>query len=170
MNREVWYRWSVVNYEFPGTDRTAGRTLRLTWYDGEGKMPPRDRLGVADGVKLPGSGSLLIGEKGSLLVPHVAAPSVIVDGKPADVKIEKVPSVDHYVSWADACRGAGKTTSHFGYAGPLTETVLLGSVAIRVPGETLAWDAAAMRVANSPKADALLRKSYRKGFEPKWVA
>ena len=43
MNREVWYKWSVVNYEFPGTDRTAGRTLRLTWYDGEGKMPPRDR-------------------------------------------------------------------------------------------------------------------------------
>ncbi len=71
MNREVWYAWSVVNYEFPGTEHTAGKTLKLTWYDGDGKLPPRDRLGLASDVKLPGSGSLLIGEKGSLLI-HTA--------------------------------------------------------------------------------------------------
>ena len=39
INREVWYKWSVVNYEFPGTEHTAGKTLKLTWYDGEGKLP-----------------------------------------------------------------------------------------------------------------------------------
>jgi hypothetical protein len=81
-----------------------------------------------------------------------------------------VPGVDHYVGWANACRGEGKTTSHFDYAGPLTETVLLGTVAIRVPGETLKWDAAAMKVTNSATADALLRKKYRKGWEPTWIS
>jgi predicted dehydrogenase len=167
-NREVWYKWSVVNYEFPATDYTAGKTLKLTWYDGEGKLPPREKLGVAESVKLPGSGSLLIGEKGSLVIPHVAMPQLLGDSF-KEFKIEKVPSVDHYTSWADACRGAGKATSNFDYSGPLTETVLLGTVAIRVPGETLKWDAAAMKVANSPKADSLLRKTYRKGWEPTWV-
>jgi predicted dehydrogenase len=169
LNREVWYRWSVVNYLFPGTAHTAGKTLPLTWYDGEGKIPPREKLGVAAGVKLPGAGSLLIGEKGSLLIPHVAAPRLLPEEQFRDFKVQKVDAVDHYVSWADACRGEGKTTSHFDYSGPLTETVLLGTVAIRVPGETLKWDAAALKVTNSPKADALLRKPYRKGWEPAWV-
>lgn len=169
MNREVWYKWSIVNYEFPGTERTAGKTLPLTWYDGEGKLPPLDKLGLAAGTKLPGSGSLLIGEKGSLLIPHVAMPKLLPETQFADFKIEKVPSVDHYVGWADACRGDGKTTSHFDYSGPLTETVLLGTVAMRVAGETLKWDAAKMLVSNSEKATALLRKSYRKGWEPHWL-
>jgi hypothetical protein len=168
MNREVWYRWSVVNYVFPGTERTADKTINVTWYDGEGKIPPRDKLGVAADVKLPGSGSILIGEKGSLVIPHVAMPYLVPTATFKDYKIEKVPAVDHYVGWADACRGEGKTTSHFDYAGPLTEAVLLGTVAMRVPGETLKWDAKALKT-NSKTADALLTKPYRKGWEPAWV-
>src|SRR5262249_39156819 len=140
LNREVWYKWSVVTYEFRGTKQTAGDTVKVTWYDGAGRLPPRDRLGLADSVKLPGAGSLLVGEKGSLLLPHVAAPRLLPDEAYREFKVEKVPSVDHYVGWADACRGVGTATSHFGYSGPLTEAVLLGTIAIRVPGETLAWD------------------------------
>jgi predicted dehydrogenase len=168
-NKEVWYKQSVVSYEFPGTDFTAGKTLKLTWYDGEGKTPPLEKLGLAATTKLPGSGSVLIGEKGSLLVPHVAPPRLLPEESFKDTKIEKVPSVNHYTGWADACRGEGKTTSNFDYASPLTETVLLGTIAIRVPGETLKWDAAAMKVTNSPAANALLTKPYRKGWEPAWV-
>jgi predicted dehydrogenase len=170
LNKEVWYKWSTVHYEFPGTDRTADKTLRLTWYDGQGKYPPHEHLGLGEKVKLPGAGSLLIGEKGTLLIPHVGAPKLLPEEKFAEFKIEKVPGVDHYVGWADACRGEGKTTSHFDYAGPLTETVLLGTVAIRVPGEALQWDAGVMKVTNSAAADGLLRKKYRKGWEPNWVA
>ena len=73
------------------------------------------------------------------------------------------------VGWADACRGVGRTTSHFGYAAGLTEAVLLGTVAIRLPGETLRWDAAGLRIPNVPAADALLRKRYRQGWEPAWL-
>lgn len=169
LNREVWYKWSVVHYEFPGTKHTAGKTLPLTWYDGDGKFPPRDRLGLAANVKLHGSGSILIGEKGSLLIPHVAPPRLLPEEAFKGVPIQTVPAVDHYVGWADACRGIGKTTSHFDYSANLTETVLLGTVAIRTPGETLKWDAAALKVSNSPAADGLLRKTYRKGWEPAWV-
>jgi predicted dehydrogenase len=169
LNREVWYKWSVVQYEFPGTERTADKTLKLTWYDGQGMRPSPDQLGLGEGFKLPGAGSVLIGEKGTLLIPHVAAPQLLPKEKFADFKMERVAAVDHYVGWADACRGEGKTTSHFDYAGPLTETVLLGTVAMRVPKETLKWDAAAMKVTNSEKATGLLRKEYRKGWEPSWI-
>ncbi len=170
LSKEVWYKWSVVHYEFPGTERTAGKTLKVTWHDGEGKQPSHEALGLKADFKLPGAGSLLIGEKGSLLIPHVAMPRLLPDEQFAKFQIEKVPSVDHYVGWADACRGVGKTTSHFGYSGPLTETILLGTVAMRMPGETLKWDAAKMVVSNSENATTLLRKRYRKGWEPHWVA
>jgi predicted dehydrogenase len=170
LNREVWYKWSVVQYEFPGTERTADKTLKLTWYDGQGKHPAADRLNLPAGMKTPQAGSLLIGEQGSLLIPHVAASQLLPKEKFADFKFEKVAGVDHYVGWADACRGVGKTTSHFDYSGPLTETVLLGTVAMRVPGETLKWDATAMKVTNSEQANALLRKKYRTGWEPSWLS
>ena len=58
-----------------------------------------------------------------------------------------------------------KTTDNFDYAGPLTETVQLGNVATRVPGITLEWDAAALRIANSPEADRLLTQKYRDGLD-----
>jgi predicted dehydrogenase len=170
LNREVWARYATVHYVFPGTDLTAGRSLKLTWYDGKGKMPPREVLGLPAGVKLPGSGSLLLGEKGSLIIPHVGMPQVVAAEKGADVKIDKQPSRDHYIAWADACRGVGTATSSFDYAGPLTETVLLGAVAIRVPETTLQWDSAALKVTNSEAANALVRKTYRKGWEPAWVS
>ena len=71
---------------------------------------------------------------------------------------------------ADACRGVGRTLSSFTYAGPLTETVLLGSIAIRMPGETLRWDSAGLRFTNVSAANLLLKKTYRQGWEPSWVS
>lgn len=165
INRETWTRSSIVRYEFPGTARTAGPTLPLTWYDGDGAKPPRDALDLPTGFALPPAGSVLIGEAGSLVVPHVAMPQLLPAEKFADVKLPEVGGRDHYVSWADACRGEGTTTSAFEYSGPLTEAVLLGTVAIRVARETLQWDAAGLRIVNSPAANALLTKPYRRGWE-----
>jgi len=169
-NREVWTKRSTVHYEFPGTERTAGKTLKWTWYDGEGHYPTAEALDLPKKLKLPGSGSVLVGEKGSLVIPHVAMPKLLPEEKFADFKMEVVPAVNHYTSWADACCGEGKTTSAFSYAGPLTETVLLGTVAIRVRGETLRWDSKQLNIPNSAAGNALLKKHYRKGWEPSWIS
>lgn len=169
MNREIWYKQSTVAYEFPGTEYTAGKTIKVTWYDGDGKFPSRDAIGVSADYKLPGSGSILLGEKGSLVIPHVAMPQLLPAEKFADFKIPVVPARDHYISWADACRGEDKTTSHFDYAGPLSETVLLGTIAIRLAGTALAWNAEKMELTGSPHAQGLLTKSYRTGWQPKWI-
>ena len=168
MNREVWPLWVTVRYEFPATEFTTG-ALPVTWYDGDGRKPAIESLGLPTGFALPGSGSVLIGEKGSLLIPHVAVPKLFPDEKFVGQKMPDVGARDHYVSWADACRGEGQATSHFGYSANLTETVLLGTIAMRRPAEELLWNSAALKITNSPAADALLKKPYRKGWEPKWV-
>jgi predicted dehydrogenase len=165
INRETWTPSSVVRYVFPGTTRTSGATLSLTWYDGNGAKPPRDALNLPADYVLPGAGSLLVGDAGSLVIPHVAMPQLLPAEMFADYKLPEVGGRDHYVSWADACRGEGATTSAFDYSGPLTEAVLLGTVAIRVPRETLEWDAAGLSIVNSPAANALVTKQYRRGWE-----
>jgi predicted dehydrogenase len=169
MNREVWTKWCKVIYEFPGTELTAGPKITVTWFDGEGHKPSQDLLGLPASAALPGSGSVLVGQKGSLLIPHVDAPKLFPEDKFASFKMEPVAARDHYVTWADACRGEGHTTSHFDYAAPLTEAVLLGTIAIRLPGVTLHWNAAEGSFAKNDKANALLTKPYRKGFDPAWL-
>lgn len=168
MNKEIWYKHSTVAYVFPGTDLTAEKTINVTWYDGQGHIPGKELTGI-DPKELPGSGSVLIGEKGTLIIPHVAPPKLYPVEKFADYKIEVVPAVDHYVQWADACRGEGKTTSHFDYAGPLTETVLLGTIAIRLSGTPLTWNSDKLELSGSPHAQGLLTKQYRTGWQPSWV-
>jgi predicted dehydrogenase len=169
MNREVWTKWSRVSYIFPGTERTAGKTIRLTWYDGHGHYPPHETLGLPDGYKLPQAGSALLGENGTLVIPHFTQAKLFPEDKFADYRWPQLPKRDHYISWADACRGEDKTTSPFAYSGRLSETVLLGTIAIRVPNQTLTWDAGSGKISNAPAAEALLTKAYRKGWEPAWV-
>jgi predicted dehydrogenase len=170
IHAESWTKWAMVRYKFPKTQYTAGDVLPLTWYDGDGVQPPLPVLtGVPAGTKLPGSGSALVGEKGTLIVPHVALPKLYPEDAFSSVAVPKVAGVDHYVQFADACRGEGRTTSHFGYAGPLTEAVMLGTIGVRLPGEKLLWDAAELRVTNSSAAQAMVSKPYRAGWEPTWV-
>jgi len=170
INREVWTKWSKVSYVFPGTEYTTGSTVKVTWYDGEGKFPTRESLGLPERYTLPKAGSALIGEKGTLVIPHVAMPKLFPEEKFAEFQIPVVPARNHYTSWADACRGEDRTTSSFDYSGPLTETVLLGTIAIRLAGTALSWNAADLKIANSAPAQALLTKSYRADWQPKWTS
>lgn len=165
LNREVWPEHSLVQYVFPGTEYTAGKTINVTWLDKAGVTPDVAKLSLPADAKLPRAGSALIGEKGVLVIPHVAAPQLYPTEKFSEVTLPEVPARDHYTTWADACRGEGYTTSLFSYSGPLTETVLLGTIANRFPGEKLNWDAAALKVTNLDKANQWLTKSYRKGWE-----
>ncbi|MFI4876308.1 MAG: Gfo/Idh/MocA family protein [Blastopirellula sp. JB062] len=162
---ETWTDKATVRYVFPGTKRTAGDTIRVTWYDAVDVMPPQESLAsLPKSAELPKAGSVLIGEKGSLIIPHVAMPKLYLKGEDGEAKYDSVEGVNHYVQWADACRGEDQTTSAFDYASPLTEAVLLGTVAIRFPGKTLKWDAENMKVPGFSEAEAYLTKEYAKGW------
>ena len=70
MNAEVWPAQTTVKYVFPGTELTSGQTLPITWYDG-GRLPNTSRSHLPKNEGLPRSGSLFIGENGSIVLPHV---------------------------------------------------------------------------------------------------
>lgn len=170
LKAETWTESATVRYLFPGTKYTAGDTLNVTWYDAAGIRPPAEVTAhLPKSYSLPGAGSVLIGDKGTLVIPHVAMPKLFLNGADAETAIEEVAGVDHYVQWADSARGEGETTSTFDYAGPLTETVLLGTVGIRFPGQLMKWDAKEMKIPNFTEAEPWLTKSYAKGWEPAWV-
>jgi predicted dehydrogenase len=165
LNDEVWSRRCKVRYEFPGTARTAAETLPLTWYDGKGHKPKRAGLGLPKAYELPHAGSVLVGERGTMVIPHWSEPRLFPEEKFRDYPRPMLEDVNHFTSWVDACVGDGRTTSHFGYAGPLTEAVLLGVIATRFPGEQLLWDAGQESFTHHADATGHLSKTYRRGWE-----
>jgi hypothetical protein len=63
-----------------------------------------------------------------------------------------------------ACFGRKQTPNSFEQIAPRTEAVLLGTVAIRMPGKTLEWDSALLGFKNEPQANDYLRRNYRHGW------
>jgi predicted dehydrogenase len=155
---------NIVEYEFPGTQYTTDK-MRWTWYDGSDAPPSTAGLGIPTGVKLPNQGSLFVGEEGTMLLPHSSEPQLFPEDKFKDAKRPDLEPRNHYHQWVDACMGKGETSSHFGYAGLLTEALLLGVVANRFPGQKLMWNAEKLSVTNLEEANALIRRAPRDGFQ-----
>jgi predicted dehydrogenase len=166
ISKFTWTPRSKVQYQFPGTSRTAGDTINVTWYDGQGHKPKGSKLGIPSEHELPHAGSIFVGENGSMLLPHWDDPLLFPEEKFADYKMPKLDDLNHYTAWAHACLGDGTTKSNFAYAGPLAEAVLLGAIAIRFPKEQLLWDSGAGQFTHHADANARLTKQYRKGWEP----
>ena len=97
--------------------------------------------------------------------PHVARPTLYPGDNFRDFEFPKVEGSDHYLQWVDAVRGVGTTSAPFSYAGPLTETVLIGCLATRFLGEELNWDSANLKVTNVPASNEFVKRPYRKGWE-----
>jgi hypothetical protein len=79
--------------------------------------------------------------------------------------LPRVPGDDHWQQFVEAILGKGPTAANFDYSGPLTEAVLLGSVATRFPRTTLEWDTKAVKFRNERAANAFVRRSYRRGWQ-----
>lgn len=150
---------NVVTYEFPGTEYTAD-SLKWVWYDGPGAPKNHDDLELPNNEKLPGQGSMFIGEKGRLLLPHFTYSKLIVDGKYEKIDFPKLEKADHYHQFVDACLGKDTTSTPFSYAARLTEAILLGVVANRFPNETLHWNNDTSSFSESA-ANNLLGGEYR---------
>jgi predicted dehydrogenase len=183
INPETYPAWAHIQYIFPERGDMAPCTLH--WYEGkrDGKivLPPDDLLAklLKAGEKLADSGSILVGEKGVLFSPNdYGAQFRLTPEKDFigvnSTKPEKSPAgtddnEDAFMKkeWAEAIL-AGKpavASSNFNYAAQLTETMLLGNIAVRFSGQKLEWDAAKLRFANSEAATKLVSKEYRKGWD-----
>ena len=72
-------------------------------------------------------------------------------------------TIGHHKEWIEACKGRGMPRSSFDFAGPLTEAVLLGTVAVRTR-KNLCWDSTNLKVTNVPEANEFVHKTYREGW------
>jgi predicted dehydrogenase len=168
-NKWNWAINAVIHYVFPGTKYTEGNTINITWYDGDAK-PDKDVQALVGPNPIPGQGSIFIGTKGVMLLPHIARPILFPQDQFKEFKPPKVETANHYTQFLEAVRGNGTTWANFDYSGPLTESVLLGSVATHFPKTTLEWNAKALKFTNVNEANQYIRRQYRKGWEIKGLS
>ncbi len=162
---ENWPDWEVLKYVFPGNAMTEGDAINVTWYDGS-KQPPRELFGFDnDERKIPGGGSLFIGEGGNFMVPHIAGPQMVPYKLNRGIKRPDIEGFSHYHAFIDACHGKGTTGSNFNYAGPLAESTCLGMIANRFAGKELQWDVEKMQITNVAAANKLVKRTYRDGWK-----
>jgi len=160
---------SKIHFEFPAKGNRPA--LKMTWYDG-GLLPERPDL-LENGRQMGDNdgGVLIVGDKNTLmhgvygrdpcLIPETKH---LAYNKPAPT-MARSPGI--YQEWIDAIKDRSKlTTSSFEYSGRLTETMLLGNVALLRAGEhgVLEYDKDKMRFTNDDAANAHLDKVYREGF------
>lgn len=161
---DTWPQGDHITWVFPGNELTQSKEWTLEWFDGA-FYPPQEIRALFPGKEYPPESAMVVGTEGALLNGHGGKPLLLPESKFKDVSLPKFEPRNHYHHFVDACLGGEKTESHFAQSGPMTEAILLGTVAIRVPDQKLEWDAAKMKFGNSAAAEKLLRRSYRSGWQ-----
>ena len=184
---------SNIRFQFPAREGLDPLTFR--WYDGGNRTPAGGR-GYHDGNnkppkevtadlltmsdRIPGSGCLMIGDKGQVFSPDDYGTQFYLKLK--DEKeftrgsdhpaVKTIPQTiprnttggDHHKEWIAACKGGPAAYSNFDIAAYLTEIMVLGCVALRA-GKKLEWDGPNMIAKNAPEASQFVHPEFRKGWE-----
>ena len=171
VNNETFPLASIVHYEYPA--REGMPAVKVHWYDGGLKPARPPELEVGRPLNQAASDVLFIGSKGVLrcgeygdnpqLLPYERNREFQKNKPPQTLKRIKT---SHEGNWLEAIRTGGQATSHFDYAGPFTEMVTMGNLAIRPEnvGKKLLWDGEKMRVTNDEKANDYVQTHYREGW------
>jgi predicted dehydrogenase len=169
VDEDSWPLDGRVEYRLAGNSFTDG-DIPYTWYDGK-EVPGAELAELVGGSKnVPRMGSLIVGTKGVITANHGGDPfpKIYRDGKLTAEKIDPPAATDHHGEFVDNVLGKVKgTVCDFSYAGPMSETVLLGTVALLLPGTKLKWDSENLKFTNSKKANKLVKSDYREGWEVK---
>ena len=159
-NKDSYPKWSVIRYEFPANGKRPA--LTLFWYDG-GKKPAQELF--PEGVKVSNTGCYVVGDKDKLFAPgdYCENGHKLLGGS-TEPAVEIVQSPGHFQEWVRAIRGGEPAMSNFAdYAGGLTETVLLGNLAVWA-GKKVMWDAKNLKATNAPEVDPIIKTIYRDGY------
>jgi predicted dehydrogenase len=183
-NGDTYPKWSIIKFEFPSLGERP--PVKVSWYDG-GKLPdqglfegfPGEVKKNEEGVEeqLPfttaKSGVLVIGDKDVLYAPgdYCEKGFTLKSGtKPTTADYPRSPG--HFAEWVAAIKGGPAAMSNFpDYAGPLTETILLGNLAVwaadipETPGTKIEWDAVKLEATNAPELDWIVRPPVRAGWK-----
>ena len=158
----------IIEYVFPAREKHFINMpeVKVTWYDG-GLMPPfPDELKPGDPFGDSNGGLLFIGDKGKIISRYNGGnPRLMPDSKMESYvfppKTLKRIKLSHEMDWVRACKESPENrkeaSSHFGYSGQLTETVLLGVIAVKLQGlqRKLEWDREKMTIANISETEEI---------------
>jgi len=170
-NKETYPSYSIIEFQFPARGKRPA--VKMVWYDG-GKKPPRDLLPPTKLIKAPNTGSLLVGDKGTMLSPGdyggdgntgIFAGGEYTRQRDLKKSVEYTKSPGHFTEWVQAIKGGPESVSNFpNYSGPLTETVLLGNLAVWADGKKIEWDAKNLVATNAPEVAHIVKKEYHNGY------
>ena len=164
VNEETYPLGSIVRYEFAA--REGMPPVSVTWYDGGLRPPLVPELEV--GMKMGPGGTLFVGDKGKILDDRIVPKSLRESYKIPAPYIPSSPG--HEMEWILACKGGKPAGSNFDWAGPLTESVLLGNIPLRkelrekLSGQVLTFDPEKLTIPDMPEANSFLRNEYRAGW------
>ena len=175
-----WPRYSHITWEFPGVAASGGRPFEIEWFSGLSDdpatpakfLPPEIcreiylRCGIE---KMPYEGRVIEGEAGWMLVPHgfdlnSQAFIVMKEGMSLRPMPNVSPAPNHFEEFAIRCLEGGRARSDFAWTTYMTDAILLGGVAERIPGRRHGWNNAT-RSFDTPEATALLKSRYREGWQ-----
>jgi hypothetical protein len=154
----------IVRFKF-GPQKGLG-PFELFWYDGGMKPMNPDELSSEDKA-LAAEGLMFVGDKGRIIGDFRGEKPVLYTGgkkiTPEETAGDKTRP-DRNDAWITAFKNNTQSAGSFIYAGPVTETILLGGVALRA-GKKVVYNSASMKITNLPEADKYLVREYRKGWE-----
>ena len=171
---------SRIVFEFPANETRPA--LTMYWYDGNDYRPAKELFrgpGFEDLVendRISGSGSLIVGDKGSLYTPgdYGGGGHIVGGANIGEVDFPHSPGGGEDGHWKEFVRAIkasnpldpkDRAMSNFPeYAGPLAETILLGNMAVWSPGKKVDWDAKHLRARNAPEVERVIHPKYRKGY------
>ncbi len=158
-NRDSFPAWAIVDYEF--AKKGSRPPFTLTWSDGGKKPDPA----LVPGFELGGNGVIVICEHATIFSPNEANTEFhLVGGAPIpDIEVDESPG--HMAEFMRAAAGGIEAKSNFPhYSGALTETVLLGNLAIWADGPTVQWESKTMTTKGTKEFDNLIRPAFKPGW------
>lgn len=173
LNPETFPGWATVVYHFPARENLPA--VKYTWYEGklpngQKNLPPKD---LFHGQEPPGSGSLLVGDKGIMYSPNdygaqwILLPEKNFEGwqdPPPTIPRNGRDDVGMKEEWVKAIKGGPPAYSNFDFAADMTEAILLGNVAM-LAGSPIEYDTKRLRITNNRDANKWIRRQYRKGWK-----
>lgn len=160
---DTWPQANHITWQFPANEHTVTEGLILEWFDGA-FYPPEEIRSLYSIEKYPAESAMVIGTEGALLIPHGGTPVLLPQEKFKQHPLPQIEEQNHYHNFVNACLGGPKTQSHFAQTGPMTEAIILGTIALRVPDTLLQWEPINMKFSNHPEAEKYLKRTYRKGW------
>ncbi len=167
VNNDVAFPYScMIRFKFP--KQRLLPAFDLLWYDGGMKPFTPEELAV-DNESLPGEGMMFVGDQGKILAGFLGRGPRIIPAKKMQAYAEDQATQPdarkrRSNSWVSAIKNNEESPGSFLHAGPLTETINLGAVALRA-GRTIDYDTESMAITNLQQANRFLTREYRKGWE-----